>query len=252
MAEVPYQTMQDGSHVGPKPGNLVDPESQVEIRGMSFSEETIRKAFVRKVYLILTVQLAITMAFISLFMYHEPARMFVARNPSIGIIAFVTMFVVLIIMACCGEIRRKTPHNFIFLAMFTAAQGLMLGIIATQYQSNKVLMAVGVTCVICVGLTLFSFQTKWDFTMMGGFLFVALLVVFVFGIIVAFFPGSAADLVYSVCGALLFSLYLIYDTQMMMGGKHKYSISPEEYIFAALNLYLDIINIFLFILRASR
>lgn len=252
MAEVPYQTMQDGTHVGPKPGNLVDPESQVEIRGMSFSEETIRKAFVRKVYLILTVQLAITMAFISLFMYHKPARMFVARNPSIGIIAFVTMFVVLIIMACCGEIRRKTPHNFIFLAMFTAAQGLMLGIIATQYQSNKVLMAVGVTCVICVGLTLFSFQTKWDFTMMGGFLFVALLVVFVFGIIVAFFPGSAADLVYSVCGALLFSLYLIYDTQMMMGGKHKYSISPEEYIFAALNLYLDIINIFLFILRASR
>lgn len=252
MAEVPYQTMQDGSHVGPKPGNLVDPESQVEIRGMSFSEETIRKAFVRKVYLILTVQLAITMAFISLFMYHEPAKMFVAQNPSIGIIAFVTMFVVLIIMACCGEIRRKTPHNFIFLALFTAAQGLMLGIIATQYQSNKVLMAVGVTCVICVGLTLFSFQTKWDFTMMGGFLFVGLLVVFVFGIIVAFFPGSAADLVYSVCGALLFSLYLIYDTQMMMGGKHKYSISPEEYIFAALNLYLDIINIFLFILRASR
>lgn len=87
---------------------------------------------------------------------------------------------------------------------------------------------------------------------MGGFLFVGLLVVFVFGIIVAFFPGSAADLVYSVCGALLFSLYLIYDTQMMIGGKHKYSISPEEYIFAALNLYLDIINIFLFILRASR
>lgn len=33
-----------------------------------------------------------------------------------------------------------------------------------------------------------------------------------------------------------------------MGGKHKYSISPEEYIFAALNLYLDIINIFLYIL----
>ena len=34
----------------------------------------------------------------------------------------------------------------------------------------------------------------------------------------------------------------------MMGGSHKYSISPEEYIFAALNLYLDIINLFLYIL----
>lgn len=250
MAEVPYQTMNDGSHV-PKTDHL-DPESQVEIRGMTFSEESIRKAFIRKVYLILTVQLAITMAFISLFMYHEPAKMFVARNPWIGITAFITMFAVLIVMACCGEMRRKTPHNFIFLAMFTAAQGLMLGIIGTQYESNQVLVAVGITAIICIGLTLFSFQTKWDFTVMGGFLFVGLLVVFVFGIIVAFFPGSAANLVYSVCGALLFSLYLIYDTQLMMGGNHKYSISPEEYIFAALNLYLDIINIFLFILRASR
>ncbi len=35
----------------------------------------------------------------------------------------------------------------------------------------------------------------------------------------------------------------------MMGGKHKYAIDPEEYIFGALNLYLDIINLFLFILR---
>lgn len=35
---------------------------------------------------------------------------------------------------------------------------------------------------------------------------------------------------------------------MMLGGKHKYSLSPEEYIFAALNLYLDIVNLFLFIL----
>lgn len=34
----------------------------------------------------------------------------------------------------------------------------------------------------------------------------------------------------------------------MMGGKHKYSLSPEEYIFAALSLYIDIVNIFMYIL----
>merc|ERR1711971_530255 len=49
-------------------------------------------------------------------------------------------------------------------------------------------------------------------------------------------------------GALIFSLYIIYDTQLMMGGKHKYSLSPEEYIFAALNIYLDVINLFMYIL----
>ena len=49
-------------------------------------------------------------------------------------------------------------------------------------------------------------------------------------------------------GAALFGLYLVFDTQMMMGGNHKYALSPEEYIFAALNLYLDIVNLFLYIL----
>ena len=53
---------------------------------------------------------------------------------------------------------------------------------------------------------------------------------------------------YGSLGALVFSLYIVYDTQLMMGGKHKYALSPEEYIFAALNLYLDIINLFLYIL----
>lgn len=55
-------------------------------------------------------------------------------------------------------------------------------------------------------------------------------------------------LVYASLGALIFSIYLIYDTQMMMGGKHKYSISPEEYVFASLSLYMDIVNIFIYIL----
>ena len=41
----------------------------------------------------------------------------------------------------------------------------------------------------------------------------------------------------------------MYDTQIMMGGGKQYALSPEEYVFAALNLYLDIINLFLFILR---
>lgn len=70
----------------------------------------------------------------------------------------------------------------------------------------------------------------------------------VFGIVAMFFPGKTLHLVYASCGALLFCIYLVYDTQMMMGGKHKYSISPEEYIFAALNLYIDIVNIFMYTL----
>lgn len=43
--------------------------------------------------------------------------------------------------------------------------------------------------------------------------------------------------------------YLVVDTQMIVGGTHKFQISSEEYVFASLTLYLDVINIFLYILQ---
>lgn len=124
----------------------------------------------------------------------------------------------------------------------------MTRIILLKKTFLKVLMAVGLTAALCLGLTLFAFQTKWDFTVMGGVLFVAVLLLMLIGIVSIFVRGKTMTMVYASLGALIFSVYLIYDTQLMMGGKHKYSISPEEYIFAALNLYLDIVNIFMYIL----
>lgn len=69
------------------------------------------------------------------------------------------------------------------------------------------------------------------------------------GFFAAIFRDNILNLVYASLGAFIFGMYIIFDTQMMMGGKHKYALDPEEYIFASLNLYLDIINLFLFILR---
>lgn len=119
---------------------------------------------------------------------------------------------------------------------------------SASFRRDEIFLAVGITAAVCLGLTLFAFQTKWDFTVMGGVLFVAIIILMIFGIVAMFFPGKTISMVYASFGALLFCIYLIYDTQLMMGGKHKYSISPEEYIFAALNLYLDIVNIFIYIL----
>merc|ERR1719483_181379 len=117
----------------------------------------------------------------------------------------------------------------------------MLGTVATFYDVDAVILAVGITAAVTLGLTVFAFQTKIDFTVLGGILFTFLLILIIAGIVMAILPFSRWSMIgYASAGALLFSFYIIYDTQMMMGGKHKYSVSPEEYIFAALNLYLDI------------
>lgn len=112
--------------------------------------------------------------------------------------------------------------------------------------------AVGLTALIVIALTVFAFQTKVDFTMMGGVLCIFVLLLFVLSIIAIFFQSRLFDFLIACGGAVIFSLYIIYDTQIMMGGEHKYSISPEEYVFAALNLYLDIVQLFIYMLRILR
>ncbi|XP_029044564.1 protein lifeguard 1-like [Osmia bicornis bicornis] len=241
-----------GFAAGPQPGmygtNYADDSMPPEVKGFEFSEKSIRNGFIRKVYSILMCQLLITVSLISLFLYHRPTKMWAMAHPEMFWICFVATFVLIICMACCTSVRRKAPMNFIFLFLFTIAEGFLLAVAASTYNSEEVLLAVGITAAVCLALTLFAFQTKFDFTGLNSILFVALIIFMLFGIIAIIWSSKIMTLVYASIGALLFSIYLIYDTQMMIGGNHKYSISPEEYIFAALTLYIDVINIFLYIL----
>merc|ERR1719343_1370915 len=56
-------------------------------------------------------------------------------------------------------------------------------------------------------------------------------------------------MMYDFVGVLLFTFYIVYDTQLIIGGSHKVQFSIDDYCFAALNLYLDVINLFQQILR---
>jgi len=237
-----------------------DAEIQEEVSegGMEFGEKSVRRGFIRKVYSIISVQLLLTCGTIALFLYVSSIKTFLLTNTvafwGIFITCCLSTIVILIAMACVRTLRVSFPLNFLMLALFTIAESVLLGQVCMFYPHETVLIAAGVTAAIVIGLTLFAFQTKIDFTMFGGILFSILMVFVMFGLLMAILPAMGVNikilhLVYSGIGALIFSVYLVYDTQMMMGGNHKYSVSPEEYIFAAIAIYLDIINIFLYILR---
>jgi len=225
---------------------------------MAFSDKTVRRGFIRKVYCIISVQLLITFGTIALFMNSYGIRNTLLSSEALfwtifGICA-VSTFVIIIAMACVRTLRVSFPLNFILLGLFTAAESVMLGQAMLFYPHDVVLIAAGITAFVVIGLTIFAFQTKIDFTMCGGILCATLLVFIIFGLAMAFLPMLGVnveilELVYSAIGVLIFSIYLVYDTQMMIGGSHKYSVSPEEYIFAAIAIYLDIINLFLHILK---
>jgi len=258
--------------------SALDPETaSVEVImpegfGSSFSDKAVRAAFIRKVYSILLSQLTITTAFIAVFCFTPPIKNFYCagyRTDADGnercvaitengliiyIVSYVVFFVTYLTIACCQSVRRTFPGNLIAMAIFTLSLSLWVSSIAIYHDANWVLMAIGITALLCLGLTLFSFQTKWDFTGMGIYLFAGSWILFLFGITaVIFFAKSWPILhtVYSALMAILFSFFLIYDTQQLIGGK-KYAISPEEHIFAAIQLYIDVVYIFLAILNLGK
>jgi hypothetical protein len=101
-----------------------------------------------------------------------------------------------------------------------------------------------ITAGVVVGLTVFAFQTKRDFTHWGTGLFAGLWILILGGFMQIFVGGEVTDTLMAVFGALLFSGFIVFDTQMIMK-----RVSPEEYIVATIELYLDIINLFIEILK---
>lgn len=215
----------------------------------SFSDTKIRHAFIRKVYSILSAQLLVTIGLIVAIIYIPPLKGFFQTNSWILWLLLIGTVIIMLMLACCESVARSYPINMILLFVFTLMEGLLVGCISSVYKTDTVLIAAGITFFVVVGLTLFSFQTKIDFTGMGTYLFVFGLVLFGFGLFSIIFRSEIMSIVYAALGAGLFSMYLVFDTQLIMGGKHKYSISPEDYIMASLSLYMDIINLFLMILR---
>lgn len=141
--------------------------------------------------------------------------------------------------------RKSYPTNLLFLSLFTLTEAYTVSVIVSFYKTTVVLQAVLLTAAIFVFLTAFAAQSKYDFTSWMPYLFGALWGLLMFGLMAMFFPyNSTTELIYGGVAALLFSAYILVDTQLVLRKHH-----VEEEIAAAISLYLDIINLFLAILR---
>jgi len=212
--------------------------------GGSVAEATIdiRMQFVRKVYAILSVQLIATAILSSVSFYSDSYKNWIQTNQWM---MWVSMFGAIGFMLLTYWKRKSYPTNLLFLAGFTGLEAYAISVIVSFYQTKIVLQAVLLTAGIFVALTIFACQTKYDFTSWMPYLFGGLWALILFGFMAAFFPyNSTVELAYSGIAALIFSGYILVDTQLIMRHYH-----VEEEIAAAISLYLDIINLFLAILR---
>ncbi|XP_051937481.1 protein lifeguard 3-like isoform X5 [Hippocampus zosterae] len=171
---------------------------------------SVRHAFIRKVYLILAAQLTVTFSVVAVFTFVEPVKMFVIKYPGIYWASLVVYFMVYCILICCKEPRRRFPWNLVLLAVFV------------------------------------------DFTSCGGFLCIAAILLVIIGtvtaIVLSFHYVPWLHMLYAAVGAIIYTLFLVYNTQLLIGNR-ELALSPEEYVYGALSLYIDIVHIFLFMLQ---
>ncbi|BBG92370.1 Bax inhibitor-1 family protein [Prunus dulcis] len=177
----------------------------------------LRWAFIRKVYMIVAFQLLLTVG-ISYAVVSIPA------------IPNSYDCLVLLPQEASGELCASySVYDFTF-----------------DY-GKSILLAVILTATVVVGLTIYTFwavKRGQDFSFLGPFLFAATLMLMVFGLIQIFFPlGPFSRMVYSALGALLCCAYIVYDTDNLIK-----RLSYDEYIFGALSIYIDVVQLFLFLL----
>ena len=226
-------------------------EESLEVMDEEFEEkktfETIRRGFIRKVYGIIFFQLLITTTVIYFSMTNEILMKFMLSNVWSLYLSCVASIIVVIILVC-GKLTRTVPVNYFLLIVLTLLEAFMASYTTIYFQPISVLVCAGLTMLIVFALTMYACFTKRDMTMMGGFLFCFSIILIFLGIVGFFFTSYFYQMFLNSLGVLLMSLYLIFDTQLVIGNKRNL-IDVDDYILGALNIYLDIIGLFLRILK---
>ncbi|GHQ49099.1 hypothetical protein VN0363_07110 [Helicobacter pylori] len=143
--------------------------------------------------------------------------------------------------------KSKPGLNLFMLFAFTSLSGVtlvpLLGMVIAKAGLGAIWQALGMTTIVFGLMSVYALKTKNDLANMGKMLFIALIVVLVCSLINLFLGSPMFQVVIAGASAILFSLYIAYDTQNIVKGLYD---SPID---AAVDLYLDFLNVFISILQ---
>eukprot|EP00271_Cylindrocystis_brebissonii_P014892 TRINITY_DN36528_c0_g1_i1.p1 TRINITY_DN36528_c0_g1~~TRINITY_DN36528_c0_g1_i1.p1 ORF type:complete len:261 (+),score=48.53 TRINITY_DN36528_c0_g1_i1:267-1049(+) len=237
----PVESEKVHSHVDIEAGS----PSDMLYPGIGMTSNELRWGFIRKVYGIIGIQLAFTAAVAAGFMLVPDMKGFLVQNTWFFICAMVLPFITMIPLYIY---RHSHPLNLAFLSVWTLAMSLIVGVACSFERGPIVLEALVLTAAVVIALTAYTFHAAKkgeDFSYLGPMLWAGLMVLVMWSAIQLFFsPGAGVQFVFALGGALIFALYIIYDTDNMI---KRYSY--DEYVWASVGLYLDVLNLFLRLLE---
>lgn len=223
----------------------------------SFSETRITESFIavmQRVYLWMALGLLLT-ASVAWFVAHSMTLLSIIFGN--GFVFFGLIITELILVIAIGRAIAKLSPG-VGLALFfvySALNGATLSVIFLAYQLGTISLAFMVTAVLFGIMSIVGYTTKQDLTKWGGILFMALIGLIIASIANMFLANSTLDWIITYAGILLFLALTVYDTQRIKNMTRAAIVEGENQVLGrigvlgALRLYLDFVNLFLFILR---
>jgi len=210
----------------------------------------IQRTFIAKVYTIVWFQLLFTSFFVGLCKLSQGVSDFLLGEWGMGImfISFNLWICLSVLFFCFSEYIKQYPYNWIFVSTYTLLLTYFTGFISIQNSTQVILLSGGSTLFLFSGLTLYAWQTKIDYTKKGNYLLLSLISLFTLGILNLFLQVQFLHILYPLLGASIFSFYIVYDTQLLLGSNREIKYTPDDFAFVSISLYLDIINLFIFLL----
>ncbi|QSO48199.1 Bax inhibitor-1/YccA family protein [Alicyclobacillus mengziensis] len=160
------------------------------------------------------------------------------------------MFVELLMIFGAMFLRRRRHMGMTFVYLFTFISGITLYPVLAYYTGvlgpATLLKAIGVSAIAFIVAALVASRTSFDFSFLGGFLFIGLIAIVVMGLVSMFIGFSTmAGLIYSLLGIAIFVGYVLFDVNRMAHN----GLSDAMVPWMVLSLYLDFINLLLFVLQ---
>jgi uncharacterized protein len=217
------------------------------------------RAHMNKVYGLMSVAMLVT-AGVAWSVGTSDALMAIFRDPITmrpNILGWVVMFAPLAMVFAFGALinRMSAAGAQLFFYSFAAVMGLSLAWIFKVFTGVSIAQTFLITSIAFAGLSLYGYVTKRDLSGMGTFLMMGLIGLIVAMVVNIFLASSALAFAISVIGLLIFAGLTAYDTQKIKNDyiQHAQAMDKEwlgkSAIMGALSLYLDFINMFMFLLQ---
>lgn len=167
------------------------------------------------------------------------------------ILGWIVAFAPIFVMVGLGVARSMRDAGAIAFWSVAALFGLSMGSIVLRYSGVSIATAFVETAGAFGAMSLFGYTTKRDLSGWGAALFVGLLGILIAIIVSVFLHTTAFMLGINILGILIFAGFTAFDTQMLKSLYRESNGSVNAVYVGALNLYLDFINLFMFLLSMS-